>query len=75
MTLIILTITLAVLKYFDVGFMTNVSWWWVTGSFLCTFIWFEFFERVLGFDKKKAHIKFEQIQKDRAKKNFEKNLK
>jgi small Trp-rich protein len=75
MILILLTVTLAALKYFDVGFMTNVSWMWIIGLFFFTFVWFEFFERVLGLDKKKAHAKFEKMQKDRAKKNFEKNIK
>jgi small Trp-rich protein len=75
MILIILTVTLAALKYFDVSFMANVSWWWIILLFFFTFIWFEFFERVLGLDKKKAHSKFEKMQKERAKKNFERNLK
>jgi small Trp-rich protein len=71
MILILLTVTLAGLKYFDVSFMENVSWWWIVGLFFFTFIWFEFFERVLGLDKKKAHDKFDKVQKERAKKNFD----
>ncbi|MET3105296.1 small Trp-rich protein [Oxalobacteraceae bacterium GrIS 2.11] len=72
MILILLTITLAALKYFDMSFMANVSWWWVIGLFFFTFIWFEFFERVLGLDKKKAHAKHDQAQKIRAKRSFDK---
>lgn len=75
MILIILTVGAALLKYFEVSFMNNVSWWWIIGLFFLTFIWFEFFERILGLDKKKEHEKFDQIQRDRAKKNFEKNWK
>ena len=67
MILILLTVTLAGLKYFNVSFMENVSWWWVIGCFFATVIWIEFVERLLGFDKKKAHKKFEQIQQKRAK--------
>jgi len=70
MVLILLTVTLAGLKYFEISFMESVSWWWIVGLFLFTFLWFEFFERVLGLDKKKAHEKFDRIQKDRAKKTF-----
>src|SRR4051812_1664845 len=57
MILILLTVTLAGLKYFEFNFMEHVSWWWVVGSFFLTFIWFEVFERILGFDKKKLHEK------------------
>jgi small Trp-rich protein len=52
--------------------MEDVSWWWVTGSFFLTFIWFEVFERVFGFDKKKLHERFDAIQKRRTKRTFEK---
>ncbi|PRC92109.1 TIGR04438 family Trp-rich protein [Solimicrobium silvestre] len=72
MILILLTVTLAGLKYFEVSFMANISWWWITGLFFFTFIWFEFIERVLGLDKKKAHKKFDEIHKTRAKKMFDK---
>lgn len=72
MFLILLTVSLAGLKYFEVGFFEQMSWWWVTGTFFVTFIWFEFFERILGLDKKKAHKEFDEIQKNRTKKTFEK---
>ena len=75
MILIILTVGAALLKYMEVSFMNDVSWGWIVGLFFLTFLWFEFFERILGLDKKKAHEKFDRIQQDRAKKNFEKNLK
>ena len=67
MILVLLTVLLAALKYFEVSFMLNVSWWWIGGLFIFTFLWFEFFERALGLDKKKAHKEFERIQKERLK--------
>ena len=70
MILIILTLLLAVLKYFDVSFMVDVSWWWICGLFIFTFLWFEFFERALGLDKKKEHKEFERIQKERFKRTI-----
>jgi len=72
MILIILTVALTLMKYLEVGFMVNISWGWIIALFAFTFVWFEFFERVLGLDKKKAHAKFEKMQKERAKKTFEK---
>ena len=73
MILIILTVTLTLLKFMEVNFMSSVSWLWIIGLFFFTFIWFEFFERVLGLDKKKAHAKFEKVQQERAKKTFERS--
>jgi len=73
MILIILTVTLTLMKYLEVSFMANISWWWIIALFGFTFVWFEFFERVLGLDKKKAHAKFEKMQKERARKTFEKS--
>jgi small Trp-rich protein len=72
MILILLTVTLTALKYFEFSFMESISWWWIVGLFFATFIWFEFFERVLGLDKKKAHNEMDRIQKERAKKYFDK---
>ncbi len=72
MILIVLIIAMAGLKYFEVSYMESISWWWIIGLFFVTFVWFEFFERALGLDKKKAHKKFDEIQKTRAKRAFEK---
>ncbi len=72
MILIILTVALTLMKYLDVSFMDHISWGWIIALFFFTFFWFEFFERFLGLDKKKAHAKFEKMQKERAKKTFEK---
>lgn len=72
MILILLVLALSALKYMEFSFMVNVSWWWIGGLFFFTFIWFEFIEHMLGLDKKKAHKKFDEIQKNRAKKNFNK---
>ncbi len=71
MFLIIITVALAALKYFEVWRFAEMSWWWVVGSFAFTFIWFEFIEPTLGLDKKKAHDEFDRIRKDRIKKEFE----
>ena len=70
MFLILLTIGLAILKSIEFGWMAQVSWWWIVGLFFFTFLWFEFIERMLGMDKKKAHKKFDEIQKNRAKRNL-----
>ena len=72
MVLIVLILLLVGLKFFDIGFMKAISWWWITGLFFVSFIWFEYVERLFGFDKKRLHQKGDEIQKRRAKKIFEK---
>jgi len=72
MVLILLIVTLTGLKFFEFRFMDDVSWWWVTGLFFLTLIWFEVFERLLGFDKKKIHQVFDEAQKRRSKGFFKK---
>lgn len=70
MPLIIVIVLLSALKYFEFGLLENVSWWWIVGLFIVAFLWFEFFERMLGRDKRKAHEQLEKARKDRIKKTF-----
>ena len=72
MPIIILIVLLSALKYMEVGFMENFSWWWIVGLFGVAFIWFEFIERILGLDKRKAHEQLEKNRQERVKKQFEK---
>lgn len=71
MPLIIMIAALTALKYFEVGPFANLSWWWITGLMLVAFIWFEFIERMLGLDKRKAHDEAEKLRKERVRKLFE----
>ncbi len=70
MPLIIVIVLLSALKYFEFGLLDHVSWWWIVGLFIVAFLWFEFFERMLGRDKRKAHEQLEKARKDRIKKTF-----
>jgi small Trp-rich protein len=70
MILIILLAILVGLKFFEVSFVENLSWWWVAGFAFLTFLWFEFFERMLGLDKRKEDAHYEKIRKERLKRNF-----
>ncbi|HEX2605512.1 MAG TPA: TIGR04438 family Trp-rich protein [Oxalicibacterium sp.] len=72
MPLIILIVVLAVLKYLEVGPLVNLSWWWIAGLFLVAFIWFEFIERMLGLDKRKAHEQLDKARRERVNKTFRK---
>ena len=70
MPLIIIIVLLSLLRYFEVGPVANLSWWWIVGLMGVAFIWFEFIERMLGLDKRKSHNELEQARKDRVKKTF-----
>jgi small Trp-rich protein len=70
MPLIIVIVLLSLLRYFEVGPVADLSWWWIVGLMVVAFIWFEFIERILGLDKRKSHNELEKARKDRVKKNF-----
>ena len=72
MPLIIAIVILSALKYFEVSFFQNLSWWWIAAFIAVSFIWFEFIERILGLDKRRAHDEMDKIRKYRVKKSFEK---
>lgn len=72
MPLIIIIVLLVGLRYFEVWRFAEMSWWWVVGVMALAFLWFEFIEKWLGLDKKKAHNVDEQRRKDRIKHAFDK---
>lgn len=72
MPLIIIIVALIALKYFEVRFVENLSWWWIAGLGVATFIWFEFLERMFGFDKRKAFEQLDKAREDRIKNSFKK---
>lgn len=72
MLLIVPLVLLLLLKLGSVWIFADMSWWWIIGGALVAFLWFEFFERMLGLDKRKDHAHFEKIRQERVKRAFEK---
>jgi small Trp-rich protein len=72
MLLIVAIVGLSILRYFEIGPFATLSWWWIIGLFAFAFIWFEFIERMLGLDKRKAHEQLEKARRDRVKNTFKK---
>lgn len=70
MKLIIVLALVYGLKFAEVSFMEQVSWWWVNGLAFIAFLWFEFIERALGLDKKNDDILHERMKKERLKREF-----
>lgn len=65
MWLLLVGLLLLVSKLLDFGPLAELSWWWVWLPFLLALIWWEFFERRLGLDKKKAFDELEQAKQER----------
>jgi small Trp-rich protein len=72
MPLIIAIVLLSALRYFEVGPVAELSWWWIIGLFVLTFAWFEFGERLFGLDKRRAEEQLEKARKERVSKTFNK---
>ena len=72
MPLILALVALIALKYFEVWKFAGMSWGWVVALAVAAFIWFEFVEKMLGLDKRKAHDENERLRQERVRKNFEK---
>lgn len=75
MKLLILVALAYGMKLLELKFMENISWWWINGLGLAAFLWFEFFERMLGLDKRKDEMLHEKMRKERLKRDFKNNKK
>jgi len=71
MWLVWIGLALLLLRYFEIGSFATMSWWWVTLPFVGAFIWFEFIERSLGLEKKKAMDEMDAAKKARIKRALE----
>ncbi len=73
MFFIVIILLFIVLKYFEVSFFAGLSWWWLAALMAIAFIWFEFIEKALGLDKKRAHETLEKAREERVRKTFDNN--
>lgn len=71
MYLIVAGVVVVGLKLLGVGPFLDLSWWWVLSPLAAAFVWFEFLERPLGFDRRRAdHLEWEQRRKERVAAQF-----
>jgi small Trp-rich protein len=73
MWLLLLGLLLLVSKLLDFGPLADLSWWWVLLPFGLALVWWEFFERRLGLDKKKAFDELEKAKKERIARALERD--
>jgi len=72
MLLIVLIVGLSALRFFEIGPFATLSWWWIGALFAAAFIWFEYIEKMLGRDKRRAHDESEQARRKRVSSTFRK---
>ena len=73
MWLIWLGVVLIVLKVLEISVFATMSWWWIVLLGAVAFVWFEFIERRLGLDKKKAFDEYDEAKKRRIEQALESN--
>ena len=73
MWLIWLGVVLIVLKVLEISVFATMSWWWIVLLGVVAFVWFEFIERRLGLDKKKAFDEYDEAKKRRIEQALEAN--
>ena len=70
MPLIILIAALVALRGLEVWRFAELSWWYIVGLMVFAFVWFEFIEKMLGLDNKKAHDVQDKNRQARVKQAF-----
>jgi small Trp-rich protein len=64
MYLLILGLGLMLLKYFEIGFVAGLSWWWVLSPFALAVAWWAWADTT-GYTKRRVMDKMVQKKQDR----------
>lgn len=64
MYLLILGLALVVLKYLAIGFVANLSWWWVLSPFALAVAWWAWADAT-GYTKRREMKKMDQKKQER----------
>lgn len=70
MYLLIAGMVLMLLKYLQIGFVAELSWWWVLSPFALAMAWWGWADAT-GYTKRKAMEKMDQKKQDRIDKQRE----
>ncbi|HEY5633359.1 MAG TPA: TIGR04438 family Trp-rich protein [Burkholderiaceae bacterium] len=71
MYLVWFALILVALKATGLGPLDELSWWWVLAPLGLAFVWFEWIEKLVGRDKRRAeHLEWEQRRKERVAQQF-----
>ena len=70
MYLLVIGVVLTLLKYLEIGFVANWSWWWVLAPYAGAALWWAWADTT-GYTKRKAAEKMEQRKQQRIDKQRE----
>ena len=70
MYLLILGVILMLMKYLEVGFAVNLSWWWVLSPFALAVAWWAWADTT-GYTKRRAMDRMDEKKKERLEKQRE----
>ncbi len=70
MYFLLIGLLLTLLKYLEIGFVAEWSWWWVLSPYAAAALWWAWAD-ASGYTKRKAAEKIEQKRKDRIEKQRE----
>jgi len=70
MYLLILGVILMLMKYLEVGFVVDVSWWWVLSPFALALVWWAWADST-GYTKRREMDKMDKRKQDRIDKQRE----
>jgi small Trp-rich protein len=70
MYLLILGVILMLMKYLEVGFVVDVSWWWVLSPFALAVVWWAWADST-GYTKRREMDKMDKKKQDRIDKQRE----
>ena len=63
---------LVLLKWLEVDPVSNWSWWWILAPLGVALLWFEFFERMFGRDKRQLEMAaYEKRARERVAQTFD----
>ncbi len=71
MPLLWIGLLLVLLKWLEVGPVAQLSWWWILAPLAAAAVWFEWLERLFGFDRRQVDaVEWEKRRKDRVARQF-----
>ena len=70
MFLVWIGVALLIARWFELGPLAEVSWWWILSPLAVAFIWFEVIESRFGFDKHKQHEDADRARRERVAAQF-----
>lgn len=74
MVLFWIGVALVLLKWLEIGPFATLSWWWILAPLGLAALWFEFFEKLFGRDRRQVEAaEHERRRKERVEQQFQSN--